>query len=66
MAMTDCPVCSKRITEGARKCPFCKVELSQFAPEFIEPEKPKLIECELCSNEISSEATLRPKCGYPN
>lgn len=56
MALISCPQCGKEISEKAKVCPHCNLNLS--------PQSSKI--CEECGTEYAAHLNACPNCGCPN
>lgn len=58
MALIECHVCGKQVSDKAKTCPNCGEELINDPP--IE-----LLKCEECGSDIPSDSKNCPNCGFP-
>lgn len=64
MALIQCKVCGKTVSDKAKVCPGCGTDLSSGIEE-VSPQETQPIICEECGTEIPIGADTCPNCGCP-
>ncbi len=63
MALINCPFCGKQISDKAKKCPHCGIDLMLYSKEDM--ENAAKLNCEECGASLIKGMESCPQCGWP-